>query len=61
MKIIFFAQIIFIIILLYAMSYVTMDYEKWYTSLLWHNVKKSVHWKFKIMTITCRFHISDIV
>ena len=27
----------------------------------WHNVKKSVHLKFKIMSIICRFHISDVV
>ena len=27
----------------------------------WHNVKKSVHLKFKIMSITCRFHVSDMV
>ena len=27
----------------------------------WHNVKKSVHLKFKIMSITCRFHVSDVV
>ena len=33
-----------------------------YTHLsFWHNVKKSVHLKFKIMSITCRFHISDVV
>ena len=27
----------------------------------WHNVKKSVQLKFKIMSITCRFHISTVV
>ena len=27
----------------------------------WHNVKKSVHVKFTIMSITCRFHVSDVV
>ena len=27
----------------------------------WHIVKNSVHLKFKIMSITCRFHVSDIV
>ena len=27
----------------------------------WHNVQKSVHLKFKIMSITCRFHVSDMV
>ena len=33
----------------------TMDYEKWYTSSFWHNLK------FKIMLITCRFHVSAVV
>ena len=33
-----------------------------YTHLsFWQNVKKSVHLKFKIMPITCRFHVSDVV
>ena len=41
--------------------YITMDYNKWYTSLLLTNVKKSMHLKFKIMSITCSFHVSDVV
>ena len=28
---------------------------------LWHNVKKSVRLKHKIMSITCRFHVFDLV
>ena len=39
---------------------VTTDYEKWYTSLPLIQVKKLVHLKFKIMSITCRFHVSDV-
>ena len=27
----------------------------------WHNVRISVPLKFKIMSITCRFHVSDVV
>ena len=38
--------------------YVTMDYEKWF---FWYNLKKSVHLRFKIMSITCRFQVSTAV
>ena len=41
--------------------YVTMDYRKWFTSLLLTQMKNSVHLKFKIMSITCRFHFSNVV
>ena len=27
----------------------------------WHNVKESQRLKFKIISITCRFHVSDVV
>ena len=37
--------------------YVAIDYDKWYTSFL---LKRSVH-LFKIMSISCRFHVSAVV
>ena len=42
----------------YIPCYVTMDYEKWF---LLTRVKKSVHLKFKIMSITWILHVSDVV
>ena len=41
--------------------YVTMDYENDTHLSFWNNVRKSVYLKFKIMSITCRCQVSDMV
>ena len=45
--------------------YVTMDYEKWYTSLLLTQCEETsfnTMWRnLCTMSITCRFHVSDVV
>ena len=42
--------------------YVTMDYERWYTSRAPFDTCEEIRvFEFKIMSIICIFHVSDMV